>query len=561
MGKPILLASCSDQDKRFVLDKSELRIGSDKHCDIFLPEITVSRQHAVLARQGQDWILTDLQSSNGVFVNDARISEPTLIAAADTIRFGNCVARFLDEDPAETELAIPAESLHSQHAAVSQHADQKRTVSADRLEQFFSHTLPQVLKSCVDVPVENRPALLLQVLPEVITGKWTLLRNDAVVGSAGKSASEKPPHTYSLDKWQLTVQPDKTLSAHTLDKLGESILAILILLHQSENPAKPHQTAVHSRDDWPAPRTQYGPLQHLYRQAAQVARGDINILIEGDSGTGKELFAQYLHRCGDADQPLVTLNCASLPQDLLDAELFGIEKGVATGVSARAGKFEQADGGVLFLDEIGDMHQATQAKLLRVLQEQRVYRIGGSEPRPAKVRVISATNKNLDAMVEKGEFRLDLFHRIADWQLRLPNLKERIIDIANLAAFFLKNACQQSGRQFGGISQAALQCLQQHPWPGNIRELEREMKRCALFLDPGEALRSEHLQQRIRQHSDQIGNASVTTGLKAVLENTERQTIEQALRNCEGDVAQAAEVLKIGKSTLYRQMKKLRISA
>ncbi|MEM7054236.1 MAG: sigma 54-interacting transcriptional regulator, partial [Pseudomonadota bacterium] len=287
-----------------------------------------------------------------------------------------------------------------------------------------------------------------------------------------------------------------------------------------------------------------------------VARAGLNVLIEGGSGTGKELFARYLHACGAEDQPLVTLNCASLPQDLLDAELFGIEQGVATGVVARPGKFEQADGGVIFLDEIGDMHTATQAKLLRVLQEREVYRIGGSKPRRARTQVVSATNRNLKNLVDRGEFRLDLYHRIVDWMVRLPDLQERPVDIANLAGYFLRAGCTDLGHRFGGISRAALDSLQAYQWPGNVRELEREMKRCALFLDDGEPLRSDHLDARVRAaRAERMADGY----LKTQLRRTEKRAIEQSLALYGGDVAKAAERLGIGKSTLYRQIRKLEI--
>jgi len=328
-------------------------------------------------------------------------------------------------------------------------------------------------------------------------------------------------------------------------------LATLVLVR---NQAGAVATRQRDDGDTPSPPSSaHPPLVEIYRRAALVARSRINVLIEGETGTGKELLARYLHDAsGLPAERFVALNCAALPKDLLDAELFGIEAGVATGVSARAGKFEQAHGGTLFLDEIADMAPETQARLLRVLQEGRVYRIGGKESRPAQVRVVSACNRSLDEMVARAEFRLDLFHRIADWPVRLPSLRERQEDIANLAAHFLQNHCGERGIGFGGISRAAVDALQAYAWPGNVRELEREMARVSLFLNDGEVVDSSLLKPAISAAGLQAGSGD--SGLEAGLEREERRLIEAALRACDGNVLEAAARLGVGKSTLYRRL-------
>ena len=297
-------------------------------------------------------------------------------------------------------------------------------------------------------------------------------------------------------------------------------------------------------------------LKEIYRQAGVVGTGSINVLVEGESGTGKELLARYLHASGGNARPWVALNCASLPRDLLEAELFGIEKGVATGVEARAGRFEQAHGGTLFLDEIGDMAPDSQAKILRVLQEHEVYRLGGSRPRKADVAIVAATNQSLEAMVEAGTFRLDLFHRLADWTVTLPPLRERGADIANLAACFLQGACERRNIRFGGISKAALETLQSYAWPGNVRELEREMQRVSLFINDGEMLQSDLLQPRIRNTH---GTRSSAGTLEERLREHEKHVIADALLSHNGDVGAAAKTLGIGRSTLYRRISDLGI--
>jgi two-component system response regulator HydG len=314
----------------------------------------------------------------------------------------------------------------------------------------------------------------------------------------------------------------------------------------------------------PEPTTVDPTLRRIYEEARRVARGDVGILISGESGTGKELLAKFIHASSRrADSRLVALNCAALPQDLLEAELFGIERGVATGVEARTGRFEQAHGGTLFLDEIGDMAPATQAKILRVLQEGEVYRLGSNSPRPAHVRVIAATNRDLVKMVEQGSFRLDLYHRVADCRFTLPPLRERLADLPNLAAHFLVRSAQEQNVQVRGVSKAALEALMRFSWPGNVRQLEREMARAALFLESGELLQTRHLHDELAQGSARGSTASpggsTARSLKDRLESYERGVVTETLLRHDGNVRSAAEELGIGRTTLYRRIQELEI--
>ena len=287
----------------------------------------------------------------------------------------------------------------------------------------------------------------------------------------------------------------------------------------------------------------------------RIAQGHVGALICGESGTGKEVLARYLHAASlRARKPFVALNCAALPRDLLESELFGIESGVATGVEPRPGKFEMADGGTLFLDEIGDMALETQARILRVLQEGEAYRLGGQKPRSAGVRVVAATHCDLEKMMVEGTFRSDLYHRIADWTVVLPPLRERRVDIANLAAYFLDQETRRRGVDAAGISRGAMDLLEAYDWPGNIRQLEREMARSSLFLEQGELLESSHLRDAIRRVAED-GPLS----LKERLEKVERVEISQVLVRHEWSVTAAAKELKLGVSTLYRRLRELGI--
>jgi DNA-binding NtrC family response regulator len=209
----------------------------------------------------------------------------------------------------------------------------------------------------------------------------------------------------------------------------------------------------------------------------------VDVLITGESGTGKELMAKTIHYSSPrARKPFVALNCAALPENLLESELFGIEKGVATGVEKRIGQFEAAHGGTLFLDEIGDLSLTAQAKILRVLQERVVQRLGGRETIPIDVRVLAATNQNLDEAIKQGKFREDLYYRLKVIHLRLPPLRTIPDDIEQLAHFFLARMCGEMNRAPLRFSPQAIEALRSAPWPGNIRQLQNEIKRLAICV-------------------------------------------------------------------------------
>jgi two-component system response regulator FlrC len=227
--------------------------------------------------------------------------------------------------------------------------------------------------------------------------------------------------------------------------------------------------------------------------AARVAKSEATVLLTGESGVGKEVFARYIHeQSSRAEGPFVAINCAAIPDNLLEATLFGHEKGAFTGAqTAQAGKFEQAHGGTLLLDEISEMPLALQAKLLRVLQEREVERVGGRKPIPVDIRVLATSNRNMAEEVKQGHFREDLFYRLNVFPLQIPSLRERIGDLVPLANHFLARQGAREGRRVH-ISPSAAAMIAAHPWPGNVRELENTMQR-ALILAPGDTVDAEHL--------------------------------------------------------------------
>jgi len=288
-------------------------------------------------------------------------------------------------------------------------------------------------------------------------------------------------------------------------------------------------------------------MLELVRRAAPTG---VNVLLRGESGVGKERVAQLLHSFSErAAGPFVPLNCAALPETLLESELFGIEEGVATGVQRRHGKIELADGGTLFLDEVGDLSLGLQAKLLRVVQEREFERLGGRERIPVDIHLVTATNRDLEEMVEKGEFRRDLYYRLRVVVVEVPPLRERRSDIPLLARHFLEMYGDRFNRPGLPLSHEALAALMKHPFPGNVRELENAIQ-AAVALAPGDSISVEDLRLEFEDASS--GSPS---GLLS-LEDVERRHIEHILATVDGNRQQAARILGIDRTTLYRKLQR-----
>jgi Nif-specific regulatory protein len=301
-------------------------------------------------------------------------------------------------------------------------------------------------------------------------------------------------------------------------------------------------------------------IRQLIRQAGPR---DANVLIVGESGTGKELIAKAVHYAsGRVGKSFVDVNCAALTESLIESELFGHQRGAFTGAIARhRGKFEQADGGTLFLDEIGDMPLAIQAKILRVLQERSFQRVGGEEQISVNVRIICATNHNLQAAVQQNSFRMDLFYRINVMVIEVPPLRERLADVPELAQHFLSAASRSGNTKARGISEAALTALRAHNWPGNVRELDNAIERALTVCDDDE-IQPSHLPPTVLYVSQPpipIGTFG-SVNLGEVVQRYERAMIFAALTKCEWNKSRAAEALKITRRVLSYKMQQLKIN-
>lgn len=303
------------------------------------------------------------------------------------------------------------------------------------------------------------------------------------------------------------------------------------------------------------------PMREMYKLIGQVAVTDSTVLIRGESGTGKELVARAIHSHSPRSQRrLVTVNCASIPETLLEAELFGHERGAFTGASQRrTGKFEFADGGTIFLDEVGELAPATQAKLLRVLQEQTIERLGSNLTIPLDVRVIAATNRPIEEDVEQGRFREDLYYRLKVVTLVVPPLRERREDIPLLADSLILRCASRLKLPMPVIAPEAQTMLMESDWPGNVRELEHALER-ALILSRGGLITPAELETgEARQAGDALGTVPLEQGFHLAVAKLEQSLVERALVRCKGNKTRAAELLKINRRLLYDKMKEFGI--
>jgi len=298
-------------------------------------------------------------------------------------------------------------------------------------------------------------------------------------------------------------------------------------------------------------------MEEILGLTQEIASLRSTVLIRGESGTGKELVARAIHYSGNrADKPFIIVSCAALTETLLESELFGYEKGAFTGANGQAkGKFELADGGTIFLDEIGDISPKLQADLLRVLQERRFYRVGGNTEVEVDVRIIAATNKNLAQEVQQGRFREDLYYRLNVIEIRIPPLRERREDIPLLAEHFVQRISSELGKDISGLSAAALKVLIACDWPGNVRELENVIERAIVTCRNG--MLDEQDFSWLQRHPGPAQNWEVP---EIALAELERRAIVAALERKHGNIKEASSALGIDRSTLYDKLKRYQIS-
>jgi len=303
------------------------------------------------------------------------------------------------------------------------------------------------------------------------------------------------------------------------------------------------------------------PLLQLKKEALQAASTNLSVLVSGESGTGKELFAQSIHNASSRKlQPFIRLNCAAIPKDLLEAELFGYDKGAFTGAKStgKPGKFELADTGTLFLDEIGDLPLEMQPKLLRALEEKEFERVGGNRVIHSDFRLIAASNQDLEGMVDRGEFRADLYYRLSVVPLHIPPLRERVGDVVLLANHLLQQVVGDSMQPLVDFTPAAESLLKQHTWPGNVRELNNVIERTMATIG-GDHITPADLPFYLNRPKEARGDIRSSL-LKDVVANAEKNSIQDALKATRYNKVRAAELLGIHRTLLYKKISRYNIS-
>lgn len=438
--------------------------------------------------------------------------------------------------------------------------DNTSFVDADQLLQQIKSEVPDVIISDIRMPGTDGLALLAHInetypeLPVIITTAHSDL--DSAVSSYQKGAFEYLPKPFDLDE---VVAVTERALAHSAE--NNTVTAPAEISSQTEIIGE-------------APA-----MQEVFRAIGRLAHSNITVLINGESGTGKELVAHALHRHSPrAGSPFIALNMAAIPRDLMESELFGHEKGAFTGAAnKREGRFEQADGGTLFLDEIGDMPAETQTRLLRVLADGEFYRVGGHTPVQANVRIIAATHQNLEALVQRGEFREDLFHRLNVIRIHIPKLSERREDIPQLANFFFSQAARELGGEPKVLHPEAEAFLKQLQWPGNVRQLQN-CCRWITVMASGREIHVQDLPPELGQETTPVAvqhavdwreqlhtwaQQELLEGKQQILQEAipafERVMIDVALQHTKGRKRDAAELLGWGRNTLTRKMKDLNV--
>ena len=608
------------ENASFPLQK-ELTIGRDVANNICLDDFSVSRRHCMIVQSGDKFLVRDLGSHNGTFVNGSAVEE-RLLEHGDRIAVGSSVFQF-SVSPAKTpapaavafdDLPLRHETTDTIELPVSSEAE---AVASTFPRQRMSRDFAVLLKVATKLRgIRNSESLLwqltgvlLEVIPaervailigdggdnleagfawDKITGpgrpvrvsrtivnramneRRALLINDAPKIARSTSVEELNVHAVLCAPLAGT---EKALGAIYMDcrKAGTKFdaghlqlisaiagMAALALenvrhIESLENENEALRAEVREQFDMigDAPS-----MQEVYRFVSKVASTDSNVLIQGESGTGKELVARAIHRLSTrADRPFVAINCAAIAETLMESEIFGHEKGAFTGATMqKKGYLEVADGGTVFLDEIGELALPLQAKLLRVLQERELIRVGGTKPIKVDIRVLAATNRALADAIKEGKFREDLFYRLNVLSCRVPPLRNRRDDIPVLAKHFVARYGASCKRQVRGLSADAIACLTRYDWPGNVRELENAIEHAVVLGSTSEIVRDD-LPESILELG--AGDHDEHGGYHEAVSQRKKELILDALDRASGSFTEAAKLLGVHPNYLHRLVRVL----
>ncbi|MEM9596762.1 MAG: sigma 54-interacting transcriptional regulator [Acidobacteriota bacterium] len=596
------------EPRTFAVDPGPQVVGNGPDCGVALTVRGVSRRHARLTA-GPDGIrVEDLGSKNGTYV-DGDPETPRTAQAGSEIRFGpvRLQVETVDPDDGQVGLALDTSSIYGPAEEPSQlDASTWLTDAGEERRGAPPGLLDAAVDRLVSSPepdVDSALALLAAGLGAlgVAVIDWTE-SNGVVAGAAGTVAAVPALRQLRRARGRrstsgLTLQltdagPPARVAVALTDDAATEGYGVVAWFDVAPPPGavdllmpvlrlwchlRPRTLATDLgpptdlTEELPLPagivRGRAPSMSALYQQIKLLRQGDVPVLILGETGVGKEHLARTLHASSARSEgPYVAVNCAAIPGELLEAEMFGIGKGVATGVQPRRGKFAEADGGTLFLDEIGDMPAELQAKLLRALQEKTIHPLGRAAE-PVDVRVVSATNTDLQQRMDDGHFRRDLYYRLAGYVLEAPPLRRRSDDVPLLVGHFLRTFCRETGKVVRGVTVKALRRLATYPWPGNVRELEHEVRRLVYLCPAGQAIDSEMLSPHVLRPEIEIDDPEDRVvdleggGLEVQLEGLERRLLSHALERTAGNQSRAARLLGISRNGLANRLKRLGIQA
>ncbi len=535
----------ADALSRTQLDVGRYRLGRSAECEIRLDIAGISRQHLEIEVFADGGLaLRDLGSTNGCRV-DGRPVAALAVSGDFELDLGAARLRLREHTPGIDALAfvMPAEDEPTAPRSATVAPGQTRALALfDQLREAALAALPDGMLLAAPL------SLVLQdwLSPLSADGLRLVDGEDRVLAQAGEAAAWQV--VAAGGGWQFAAD---ARSAARLSPLATRLAAVLSWLPVARGAGATGPASATGASPG-APGTANPAMRAVLESAARAARSRVAILLRGETGVGKEVLARWIHSASPRGAgAFVAVNCAALPRDLLEAELFGVEKGAATGVEARPGLLERADGGTLFLDELGDMPLETQVRLLRALEDGRLVRVGGRQQVEVDVRLLSATHQDLRQAIDERRFRLDLYHRVAGIELHIPPLRDRPEDIATLAIGFFASAVRAAPVRSPGIGAEALLCLQRWHWPGNVRELRQAVEGAVAMLAPGEALSRQHLPAALRGDDPRSSDLS----LEQALARAEHGALVQALAVAGGDHRRARELLGVGKTTFYKLMR------
>ncbi|MFA6958854.1 MAG: sigma 54-interacting transcriptional regulator [Thermoanaerobaculia bacterium] len=607
-----LVARFEGREYKFPVPRERSRLGASASSDMPLPVPGVSRSHAWVEPAEGGVRLEDAGSRNRLIVDGKRLDEVTMYPG-DAVQVGRAILSLEEVSSGEFDLA-----LHSRSKPNKVPSD--ATAESDGLGVTGRGSPTEILRLLRAIEASGSPSEALASTAKLLGAQAIVLfsiadGNEIAIDAVGGDVSDGALLA-SLERRCAMKDP-----APTTMRIGESSSLLCALFGAKGKRGVAALVGRASVEHWEEELLQFlvtklpggsvraldpKPVKPRERRELLIPNGMVvgesaafrelmsriegavsskmDVLLLGETGTGKEFFARMIHSSGATGSgPFVAINCAAIPTDLLEAELFGVQARYATGVDARPGRFVQADGGSIFLDEIGELAEPLQAKMLRVLQEREVLPLGASEPRHIDLRVIAASNRDLLSLVDQGRFRRDLYYRLAGLEFRIPPLRERPDDIPALALAFLERFSQEQQKSIRGMSRRALELLLAHHWPGNVRELQNELARAVLHCHEGGILRTEHFPSVLR--ALQTGHVRTTESialpelaaapvaaqpprtsitepvpqqaLQGTIQAVEREEIRRALETTAGNKTAAARLLGITRNGLALKMKRL----